>query len=224
MIAEETWNSKFKDLVIRHDKSYSQHREEQIIDFVFSLCKPKNKWCVDVGATDGINLSNTYKLIENGWKSIQVEAEKGFFEQLQETYRGYRNIFLCNKVVDNGFFSTENNLSFILKEYQVPQDFDFLSVDIDSYDYEVLRSIFPEFLPNLICIECNSVEEDFSIIDYLPTPYPLQRRENDFHMSYRGATVGLLNQLAGDNGYTFICVEKTNAFYIKNDFAEALLK
>ncbi len=62
---------------------HSQNNEEQIIKDYF---KDEVGTFLDIGANDGITLSNTYAL--SNWKGTLVEASPKAFEKLLTTYRG----------------------------------------------------------------------------------------------------------------------------------------
>ena len=64
--------------------NYSQYGEE-----IFLIEYFKNKslgFLVEIGAADGINNSNSRKLIENGWKGLLVEPNKNNFIKLEKIY------------------------------------------------------------------------------------------------------------------------------------------
>jgi FkbM family methyltransferase len=62
--------------------SYSQFGEDVFIAKYFD---PTYKGiCIDIGATDGIDLSNTYHFEQNGWKCICVEANPKMIPLLQQ--------------------------------------------------------------------------------------------------------------------------------------------
>lgn len=44
--------------------TYSQSGEDGVIQKIFEIIEPRNKWCVEFGAWDGLHLSNTCKLIK----------------------------------------------------------------------------------------------------------------------------------------------------------------
>lgn len=220
MIALETWNPKYKIFDMNDKLYHSQQREAQILEHIFSCVEPKNKWLVDLGACDGVNGSNSYDLIKNGWSGLLIEADAHFMGIAKDNYSNeneevQKKVFFCHMKVDRGFFSEEITLNKIIKNYPIPKDFDFLSIDIDSYDYEVWRNL--DYHPNVVCIECNSVEEDINVINYDPS-YSVQVPP------YGGATVGLLRRLAEEKDYDYLCVEQCNAFFIDKEFGKPLQK
>lgn len=64
---------------------YSQNNEEKIIldhfgDFTGTF--------LDIGANDGITFSNSYALVEKGWKGACVEASPKAFKRLKKLHKG----------------------------------------------------------------------------------------------------------------------------------------
>ena len=63
--------------------SYSQFGEDAFIAQHFD---PDYKGiCIDIGATDGIGMSNTYHFEQHGWKAICVEANPAMIPSLTQT-------------------------------------------------------------------------------------------------------------------------------------------
>lgn len=63
--------------------SYSQNREQEIILDYF---KDKTGRFIDIGANDGITLSNTRALAELGWCGVLVEPSPKAFHKLKQLY------------------------------------------------------------------------------------------------------------------------------------------
>lgn len=212
-----TWNPLFINLSHLANSFTSQHGEDGIIRAIFDHCPPQNKWCVEVGAADGRTISNIYSLIRKGWKAILIEKA---YETLKDglLFSGYRKILQNH----NGNINvqclnaelTRDNFDSLLSQYQecgLPKKFDFLSLDIDSFDAEVWSNL-TVYRPNLICIECDESFTDLSVVSY-----DLNRPSG-----YNAASVGYLNQIAEIKGYDFVCAEVCNAFYIDKKFGEGL--
>jgi len=64
---------------------YSQNNEDQVILDYF---KGKVGTFIDIGANDGITLSNTRSLAEAGWSGVFVEPSPTAFMKLKENYTG----------------------------------------------------------------------------------------------------------------------------------------
>lgn len=60
--------------------SYSQHGEDLVI---YDYFKGKTGNFLDIGANDGITISNTYKLLKNGWSGTYIEGSPFVFNKLK---------------------------------------------------------------------------------------------------------------------------------------------
>lgn len=75
---------------------YSQNNEEQIIQKYFGN---KAGTFLDIGANDGITLSNTFALSNVGWTGTLVEASPKAFTRLQECYQHLKGFELIHAAV-----------------------------------------------------------------------------------------------------------------------------
>ncbi len=107
--------------------------EETIIKRYLSILPVTNTFCVDIAASDGISMSNTYSLYKSGWDGIAVELDSIKFASLSNTYKNFERVSLIKTKVIPG------NIISLLKACECPTDFQFLNFDIDSYDYFVLE-------------------------------------------------------------------------------------
>jgi hypothetical protein len=195
---EKFWNEKYIDIFnLLGGSKYSEHGEEAVIQAV--LQKPKHKFFVDVGAW-GERSSNIWRLMEEGWRGVVIDSNRDQAVELVTT--------VSPKVKTLWQTVTQNNLDSILLQHAVPYDFDFLSVDVDCYEYEIWKNLVV-YKPKLVCIEVNQVELDFDVINYDPS-FSVAKRDG-----YGGATIGLMNRLADEKGYDYLCWDVSNVFYIK---------
>lgn len=75
---------------------HSQNNEEQIIsdyfkDFVGTF--------LDLGANDGVTLSNTYPLVLSGWLGVLVEASPQAYKKLEQNYSDITGSILMNVAI-----------------------------------------------------------------------------------------------------------------------------
>ena len=79
---------------------YSQNDEEKYI--VEALAAETNKGrFLDIGAYDGKNLSNTYRLTELGWGGVCVEPSPTVFVGLLKNHEEHPNVSLVNCAIAN---------------------------------------------------------------------------------------------------------------------------
>ena len=172
---------------------------------VLNFYKQKeNGFFVEIGAMDGIRLSNTYLLeMDYNWKGICVEPVPFNYEKL---IKNRLNSFCSNKAVYSVSreyieFDISNELDYhsgisshlgrhkqrvdkdkttikvetitlndLLKESNAPSYIDYLSIDTEGSEYEILKVVdFNYFKFGIIDIEVNGEEPKRSLIRELLT-------------------------------------------------------
>ena len=81
-------------MTMKHSQNDEQH---YILDY-FAKYPAKNKTLLDIGAFDGIIFSNTYALLQDGWKGVMVEASPQVFTALQKNMIGL-DVELCQSCI-----------------------------------------------------------------------------------------------------------------------------
>lgn len=194
----------------------SQYGEDGILEKIFEIIQPANQYCVEIGAFDGKLLSNTWNLIVNhGWHGVMIEGRNLLFQQLRDRYspdnleiegRCSRNVTLIHEYAA---FEGEKSLDNLLKKANVPQDLDFISIDIDSNDWHLWDSL-KIYQPRLVMIEFNvTIPNDV---------YFVQTR--DFNVT-QGCSLLALIELGKQKGYELIVCTTANAFFVRKDLFPA---
>ena len=185
---------------------HSQNGEDGIIEELFNRLSISNGWVCEFGAWDGIHLSNTYNLVKQNFNAVYIEGDKEKYTDLLKTVENHKNIIPINVFVDHK--DSENSLDNILKKTDIPIDFDILSIDIDSYDYQVWKSL-KVYKPKIVIIEINS-----SV-----------KVNNDEHIhepnKYQGTGFKPTYDLGLEKGYKFI-LHTGNMFFIREDLFNKL--
>lgn len=132
---------------------YSQNGEDGIIEELLKRLNISDGWVCEFGAWDGIHLSNTFNLVKKGFKAVYIEGDDNKYKDLLTTVKTYSNIIPIKAFVNHK--DTPNLLDNILKKTDIPTDFDILSIDIDSFDYQVWKSL-KNYKPKIVIIEINS--------------------------------------------------------------------
>ena len=185
---------------------HSQNGEDGIIEELLKRLEINNGWVCEFGAWDGIYLSNTFNLVKKKFNAVFIEGDKNKYKDLLKTVETYPNIIPVNAFIEHN--NTENSLDNILKTTTIPIDFDILSIDIDSYDYQVWKSL-EIYKPKIVIIEINSsVKVNNEIHIHTPDKY----QGTGFKPTYN---------LGIEKGYTFI-LHTGNMFFIRNDLFDKL--
>ena len=105
---------------------------------------------VDIGASDGWSSSSTYPFAKSKrFSGLSVELDDKKFKKMKFIYKKFNNTHLSNSKV------TPENVVNLLKEFKVPQNFDVLNLDIDSYDLFVVKKLLNSYQPKIISMEIN---------------------------------------------------------------------
>lgn len=215
----------------------SQNGEDGIISRLFQLLPfRKKQYCVDVGAWDGVHLSNTYSLLvgdnpnatQSNWSGVLIEADSQRFKALKKLHDGLSNISICAEVSCDPN-SSQSLLAILKREApDLPLDFDLLSIDVDGFDYWVMANVLGlsspactddsssssyYYRPKVICVEFNpTMPMDLVYV---------QPRSDSIH---HGSSLSAFVELAIAAGYTLVETTLFNAFFVQCDLYEQFLK
>ena len=136
---------------------FSQNGEDGIVLEILKRLKikDKNKWCCEFGAWDGIHGSNTFNLVKSfNYKAVYIEGNKSRYNDLVHTAKKYKKIIPFNYFISHKI-NSKNTLDKILRKTKIKKDFEVLSIDIDSHDLSVWKSL-KKYRPKIVVIEINS--------------------------------------------------------------------
>lgn len=187
---------------------YSSLDEQNIIGKYLKMLEPQNRYCVDIAASDGIRMSNTYALYQAGWGGLAVEYNAGRFSSLAAGYLELPGVNLARCMV------TPENVVSLLAANQAPEQFDFLNLDIDGYDYFVLEKILEKYRPRLICTEIN---------EKIPPPIKFTVKWDPGFAwvmdHFYGQSISQLHMLAAKFDYALVELHYNNAFLIPVEYS-----
>ena len=179
----------------------SQHGEDGIIEHIIKILGNNiSKWCVEFGAFDGVQLSNTYNLIYNYlWNGVLIEGSKKRYKSLEDNCADNDRSFLINGMVG---FDSNNNLDSFLAKTPIPRKFGLLSIDIDGCDYYIWESI-TKYTPTIVIIEFNpTIPNDIIFI-----------QKKDILVNQGNSLLALI-ELGKEKGYELISVIGCNGIFI----------
>ena len=193
-------------------KNYSQIKQDlKVLSFYNNK---ENGYFVEIGANDGINLSNTYLLEKDfGWKGICVEALHDKFNELVKNRKSINiNKAVYYKTGEILQFSSNNlssgitdtidkhmdsktkeqllvetiTLNDILDQNNAPRFIDYISIDTEGSEFEIIKSVdLNKYKFGLIHIEHNYVEpRRTNMKTYLLENGYLYKGENQFDDEY----------------------------------------
>lgn len=182
---------------------YSQNGEDGIFQELLRRIESPSKWVCEFGAWDGIQCSNTFRLVEEkGYNAVFIEGREDYYQLLLNTCKRYTNIHPLHRMVA---YEGEGTLDKILAETSIPHDFDILSIDIDSYDYQVWKSV-EVYTPKFVIIEINS------------SVSPLDKTHIHGADGKEGTGYFPMVELGLSKGYSLIC-HTGNLIFVRDDLA-----
>lgn len=191
---------------------YSQGSQDLYLEKIFSVVHATNKYFVEFGFNvkyylEGGSDANTHKLYEDGWRGLLLDAENE-----------------NPKINLKKHYLFASNIASIFEENIVPKDLDYLSCDMDSHDFWVLRAILEAgYRPRVITTEYNSnypitdaiTQLDPNMLENITSPSNFRF---DFTQCAWGAGAGAFRVLAEAHGYTMIGrVGKLDLIWMRND-------
>ena len=185
-----------EDLVQYRHSQYSQNGEDGIIEAILSLVGISNRWCLEVGAHDGVEYSNTYSLVRQGWNAICIEFSCQF-EAMERTYKDYNNAILVRQQISP---RAPDDLDTILGKHGAPIDIQLAVIDIDGDDYHVWKAL-EIYKPEIVMIEFNP-------------SFPLNVEFIQKEGEYIGSSLLSLVLLGIEKGYNLVCVVANNAIFL----------
>ena len=162
---------------------------------------------VDIGASDGWTSSSTFPFAKsNKFSGLSIEFDDKKFKKMQYIYKNFQNAYLSKTKV------TPSNILDLLNEFGVPQNFDILNLDIDSYDLFVISNLLQSFRPKIVSMEIN---------EKIPPPiyFTVNYDENHYWKGdhFFGCSLQAAHEELSKFDYKLYTVIYNNAIFISND-------
>jgi hypothetical protein len=167
-----------------------------------------NGYLVDIGAADGIRQSSTVGFLNNsGWEGTLFEYSSDSFSRLAFLYNDSQRVNLAKAKV------TPLNVVALFNGFEIPKNFDYLNIDIDSYDLSVLRELLDEgFRPKIISMEVN---EKFPPNIYFEVLYSPDHAWSGDH--FFGCSLTAAHESLKSRGYDLVKMEYNNAIFVESN-------
>jgi len=186
--------------------TYSQSYQDELIEIVFANIKPKNPtpYCVEFGfnskrLTMGSGANVARLVLENKWDCLLLDGE-------------HENI----EINLHKHFLTSANISKIFRQHNVPEEPEYISIDLDSTDLWLFDAVVRDYRAMLFSVEYNSHYPLSAAITFPNDPKVKWEEDRGY-----GASLKALNMVAVKHGYSLLwVVPPFDAFFIRNDLID----
>lgn len=193
-------------------KVYSQFDEDGIIAEIFFRIGDGARTFIEIGCSDGLE-NNTHTLLLKGWHGAWIDADAAKIDFVKRQIPKNHSLLVMRE-----FVSPENISSIVsrmLEHFKV-DDIDFLSIDIDGDDLNVLRTLVTKIRPRVICAEYNAKFPPPMRITARPAANAAWAGDD-----YQGASLCCFVDALESSGYKLVAcgLSGANAFFVNKDDA-----
>jgi hypothetical protein len=133
---------------------HSQNGEDGIVrELVRQLEITSPGYFVEFGTGNGRDMSNTLYLAEDGWTGLWIEQNQASYVEMKALADSMPG--KVHGVYGTVGFGLTDNLDVFLDRVDAPEQIDVLSIDIDSYDFQVWE-VLRAHHAKIVIIEINS--------------------------------------------------------------------
>jgi len=184
----------------------SQIGQDGILAKIFETIGPGSRYGVEFGASDGRWLSNTYSLIaDRGWSGLLIEGNSEKCAEIRSNHP-YDRVAAVNAVVG---WQGEDALDAVLARHGAPAKPDLLSIDVDGNDWHIWQAL-KRYRSRVVLIEFNpTVPND---VHFVQDPDPAV---------HQGASLLAMIGLAREKGYSLVCANQWDAFFVSDELYSA---
>lgn len=195
---------------------FSQNGEDGIIDVLLGKLKNPNKYFIEIGSSDGIENNTAFLAMVKRYSGLWVDSGGKEIERAKNIFGRFCILDYLNLKVE------PDNCDVILRNARCANP-DVFSLDIDSNDYHVAKSLMELGMrPKIVVVEYNSVFGPKRNVAacYRKDIYKEIGR-GEIPSLYWGCSLEGWKKFWGSHGYKFITIESNgvNAFFVDpNEF------
>jgi len=195
---------------------HSQHDEDGILLFIFSLVGTTNKRCVEICAGDGIECNTANLIINHRWIGLLCDGKEQNIEEARQFYSTNPETKYWPPTIIKEWI-TKDNVNRVLQDNCFTGEIDLLSLDIDGIDYWLWKEISC-ISPRVVVLEFNHLwGPDASVT--VPYRDDFVAEFTQYGSDYAGASLKAFVKLGKKKDYRLVGTNAiaTNAFFVRND-------
>jgi hypothetical protein len=197
------------DLTAHELRVFSQNGEDGVLAEILRRIGTGSRTFVEFGIQDGSEGTTVFLAQVMGWSGAYLEADPDAYAALARRFSANPRVRTLQAAVE------PDNVEALFAQAGVPEEPDVLSIDVDGNDYWIWRAL-ERFRPRVVVIEYNG---DLDPASSQVMPYTPGFQWD--HSSGYGASLGALEALGTEKGYTLVHTELAgvNAFFVRADLA-----
>jgi hypothetical protein len=202
----------FKDVGFR---VHSQHEEDGILLYIFSLIGTTNKHCVEICAGDGIECNTANLIINHRWIGLLVDGVEANVARARDFYSKHPDTRYWPPEIVREWI-TIKNVNQLITGKGFRAEIDLLSLDIDGIDYWLWKAI-DSISPRVVVLEFNHLWGPEASVS-VPYADNFKAEFTKYGSDYAGASIQAFVKLGKKKGYRLVGTNAigTNAFFIRN--------
>ena len=195
---------------------FSQNGEDGIIAFLLSAVGTESRLFFEIGVESGTECNSANLAKNSSWDGWLVEGDSTLAERARLHYETHPCTWTRNIRVISSFV-TQENINDLIRDNHIPDNIDFLSVDIDGMDWWIWKAI-RGLRPRVVALEYNA---SFGPELCVTVPYATDFARGKDTGLYHGASLRAFVKLGEEKGYRFVGCNSTglNAFFVRSDLA-----
>jgi hypothetical protein len=183
----------------RYERRFrSQYGEDGLLQAIFRILGTTDRYCVEFGVGSGRECNTAHLVGRRGWTGLWMDGKV----PKRSTALPVRAEFI-----------TAENIVDLFRKYNVPAEFDLLSIDIDGNDYWIWKKL-SAYRPRVLVVEYNASipPTEAKVMPYDPS-HVWDKTD------YYGASLLAFEQLGRSKGYSLVACESygNNAFFVRDD-------
>jgi len=178
-------------------KFFSQTEADGLLYYIFRNIGTTNRYYVEFGTQDGKETNTRWLRETRGWSGLLMDG-------------GHQNL----SINLHREFISGININDLFAKYEVPLEFDLLSIDIDYNTYWVWKYLnHTKYRPRVIITEFNPCFDDdtIKVAEFKGWEYSWLNR------SHYGASPKAIWELGRSYGYVGVYVDLINMYFIRRD-------
>lgn len=197
-------------------RSFSQHGEDGILLYLFSLIGTTNKRVVEICAGDGVECNAANLIVNHDWHGWLFDGNAAKIRAGRVFYNRHLNTLPHPPHLINAWIDTDHVNTLVTKQ-RLAGEIDLLSLDMDGVDYWICHAL-TAITPRVIVLEYNA--------HLGPTRALSVPNRPDFvaQAGCWGASLAAFVKLNRQKGYRLVGCDRSgiNAFFIRSGLAEEL--